>query len=150
MTKELPHISISRVFISKWHKVRYDHRRIFTYRRVKRHTFAKINVGHLMSRKAYFHSVHFMFRADAQNAHPVPRSTARLGAECGVPSAADGPASEVFHDVLQLTQDPGLTTNDFILRLGPEAEIEARQVGAVRRPLMLNLARDRYNGNPYL
>ena len=92
-----------------------------------------------MSRKAHFHSVHFMFRADAQNAHPVPRSTARLGAECGVPSAADGPASEVFHDVLQLTQGLGLTTNDFILSLGPEAEIEARQVGAVRRPVMLSL-----------
>ena len=39
-----------------------------------------------MSRKTHFHSVHFMFR-DAQNAHPVLRSTARLGAECGVPSA---------------------------------------------------------------
>ena len=86
-----------------------------------------------------------MFRADAQNAHPVPRSTARLGGECGVPSAADGPASEVFHDVLQLTRGLGLTTNDFILSLGPEAEIEARQVGAVRRPLMSSLAGDRDN-----
>ena len=91
-----------------------------------------------------------MFRADAQNAHPVQRSTARPGAECGVPSAADGPASEVFHDVLQLTQGMGLTTNDFILSLGPEAEIEARQVGAVRRSLMLSLAGDRDNVNPCL
>ena len=67
-----------------------------------------------------------------------------------VPSAADGPPSEVFHDVLQLTQGLGLTTNDFILSLGPEAEIEARQVGTVRRPLMFSLAGDRDNGNPCL
>ena len=112
--------------------------------------FANINVGHLMSRKAHFHSVNFMFRADVQNADPVPRSTARLGAECGVPSDAASPASEVFHDVLQLTQGLGPTTNDFILSLGQEAEIEARQVGAVRRPLMLSLAGDRDTGNPCL
>ena len=34
------------------------------------------------------------------------------------------------------------------LGLGPEAEIEARQVGAVRRPLMLSIAGDRDNRNP--
>ena len=51
-------------------------------------------------------------------------------------------ASEVFHDVLQLTQSLGLATNDFILSLGPETEIEARQFTAVRRTLMLSLTGD--------
>ena len=71
-----------------------------------------------MSLKTHFHSVHFMFRANAQNAHPVPRSTARLGAECGVPSAADGPAGEVFHDVLQLDSGSGAYDERLHLELG--------------------------------
>ena len=49
-----------------------------------------------MSRKAHFHSVNCMFRANVQNADPVQRSTVRLGTECGVPYDAAGPASEVF------------------------------------------------------
>ena len=52
---------------------------------------AKTIVGHLTSNKAHLHPVHVTFTAGAQSGHPVPRSTARLGAGCAAPSAAAGP-----------------------------------------------------------
>ena len=132
---------LHRLVISEWHKVRYGHRHIFTYRRVKRHTFSKINVGHLMSREAHFHSVHLC--SEQMLKMPTLFSAAQLGQASSV---ACHPPQMVLRAKSSTTSFNWLrvwglrrTTSSWAWELGPEAEIETRQVGAVRRPLMFSL-----------